>query len=74
MIHSLLFRKRSPLFVSTVGPTIAFSFRVASPLSEPGTFRLVTGGTGCDDFAADLTGDVAVPSTGDWSVFTDHEV
>ncbi|CAM9423714.1 unnamed protein product [Ectocarpus sp. 8 AP-2014] len=34
-----------------------------------GSFHVVTGGTGCDDFTTDLSGLVTVPSTGGWESF-----
>ncbi|CAM9161037.1 unnamed protein product, partial [Hapterophycus canaliculatus] len=49
-----------------------FSFLVASPPIDQdnlGTFRVVTGGTNCDDYTADLSGLVTVPGTGSWQAF-----
>eukprot|EP00752_Nemacystus_decipiens_P012462 g11038.t2 len=54
--------------------SIAFSFSVASPYTDTGKFRLVTGGTGCDDFTTDLTGEVVVPLSEGWSTFIDYDV
>ncbi|CAN0118322.1 unnamed protein product, partial [Laminaria digitata] len=42
---------------------IHFSFRVSSA-SDPGSFRIVTGGTGCDDYTTNLSGLFDVPVTG----------
>lgn len=42
---------------------IFFNFRVASA-NGLGSFRIVTGGTGCDDYTTDLSGLVSVPATG----------
>ena len=38
-----------------------FSFLVAPSKKDPGSFRVVTGGTGCEDFTTDLSGLVSVP-------------
>ena len=46
------------------------SFLVAAP-TDGGSFRVVSGGTGCDDYAIDLIGLVSVPSTGGWDVYDD---
>lgn len=51
----------------------SMSFEVASATNS-GSFRLVTGGYGCGFFASDLTGLVAVPSTGGFRDFVDLEV
>lgn len=40
-----------------------FNFLVAS-ISDTGSFRVVTGGTGCDHYTNDPSGLVTVPSTG----------
>lgn len=53
---------------SSIPPPIAvsdvyFTFRVAASTST-GSFRIVTGGTDCDDFTTDLSGKVEVPATG----------
>ena len=42
---------------------VFFNFRVASA-EGLGSFRIVSGGTGCDDYTTDLSGLVKVPSTG----------
>ncbi|CAM9118842.1 unnamed protein product, partial [Laminaria digitata] len=42
---------------------VFFNFRVASA-DGLGSFRIVSGGTGCDDYTTDLSGLVKVPSTG----------
>lgn len=39
---------------------------VVSSAQTTGSFRIVSGGTGCDDFKTDLSGVVAVPNTGGW--------
>ncbi|CBN76107.1 Endo-1,3-beta-glucanase, family GH81 [Ectocarpus siliculosus] len=48
-----------------------FTFQVATIPSyhDSGSFRVVTGGTGCDDYTTDLSGLVVVPSTGGWGTF-----
>ncbi|CAM9110958.1 unnamed protein product [Scytosiphon promiscuus] len=51
---------------------LTFSFSVASPFvneADLGTFRVVTGGTDCDDYTTDLSGLVTAPSTGGWGIF-----
>lgn len=49
-----------------------FKFNVATidDFHNSGSFRVVTGGTGCDDYTVDLSGLVTVPSTGGWGTFT----
>lgn len=47
-----------------------FDFMVSAPPGLSGSFRIVTGGTGCVDYTADLSGLVSVPSTGGWDVFS----
>lgn len=42
---------------------------VTAPIENAGSFRVVTGGTGCLDYTNDLSGLVTVPSTGDWDTF-----
>lgn len=42
---------------------IFFNFRVASADGK-GSFRIVSGGTGCDEYKTDLSGLVEVPATG----------
>lgn len=59
--------------VSTVGPVV-FSFRVASPETDTGKFRVVAGGEGCDNYAIDLSGEVVVPFTGAWDTFEELEM
>ncbi|CAN0483912.1 unnamed protein product [Laminaria digitata] len=39
-----------------------------------GSFRVVAGGTGCDDFTTDLSGLVEVPSTGGWNSYASLSV
>ena len=46
-----------------------FSFQVASPPGVSGSLRVVSGGTGCDDYETDLSGLVSVESTGGWDLF-----
>ena len=46
-----------------------FDFVVAAPPGQSGSFRIVTGGSGCSDFTIDLSGLVTVGSTGGWCVF-----
>ena len=41
-----------------------FTFVVAGPNNNSGSFRIVTGGTGCDDYTTDLSGLVYAPSNG----------
>ncbi|CAN0065398.1 unnamed protein product, partial [Ectocarpus sp. 6 AP-2014] len=52
---------------------LGFSFSVSSPytsIDERGTFRVVTGGCGCDDDdATDLSGLVTAPYTGAWGSY-----
>ncbi|CAM9212408.1 unnamed protein product, partial [Ectocarpus sp. 12 AP-2014] len=52
---------------------LGFSFSVSSPytnIDERGTFRVVTGGSGCDDdVATDLSGLVTAPYTGAWGSY-----
>ncbi|CAM9461480.1 unnamed protein product, partial [Laminaria digitata] len=48
---------------------LVLSFRVSSP-SGSGTFRLVSGGTDCDDYTADLTGLVHVDNTGGYDKYS----
>lgn len=50
-----------------------FSFRVAAPKKDPGSFRIVAGGKACDDYTTDLSGLVSVPTAG-WSTFQDVQV
>ena len=62
------------LSVRSCGPYAAvdapeFSFLITSPTEDDGSFRIVTGGTGCDDYTTDLSGQVSVPSTGGWNSF-----
>ncbi|CAM9403106.1 unnamed protein product, partial [Laminaria digitata] len=52
---------------------VFFSFRVASN-DGFGSFRIVTGGTGCGDYTTDLSGLVQVPSTGGNVRYEDLEV
>lgn len=50
----------------------AFDFNfVVAGLSSSGSFRIVAGGTDCDDYETDLTGLVEVPATGGWSIYED---
>lgn len=49
--------------------SLEFAFLVTAPIENAGSFRVVTGGTGCDDYTNDLSGLVAVPSTGGWDNF-----
>lgn len=62
-----------PLSLRRVRPASAFdfTFQVATIPSnhDSGSFRVVTGGTGCDDYTTDLSGLVVVPSTGGWGTF-----
>lgn len=48
-----------------------FRFQVAAPPAyhNSGSFHVVTGGTGCDDYITELSGLVTVPSTGGWGSF-----
>lgn len=48
-----------------------FKFHVAAPWAfhNAGSFRVVAGGTGCDNYTTDLSGLVVVPSTGGWGSF-----
>lgn len=46
-----------------------FAFQVASPPGVSGSLRVVSGGTGCDDYDTDLSGLVTVESTGGWALF-----
>ncbi|CAM9469994.1 unnamed protein product, partial [Laminaria digitata] len=39
-----------------------------------GSFRVVSGGTGCDDYTTDLSGLVSVPNTGAYNTYQDVEV
>lgn len=41
-----------------------FTFVVAGPNRDSGSFRIVTGGTGCEDYTTDLSGLVSAPSDG----------
>eukprot|EP00904_Undaria_pinnatifida_P012411 jgi/Undpi1/82/HiC_scaffold_1.g00082.m1 len=50
-----------------------FSFRVSSN-SGFGKLRIVSGGTGCDDYSTDLSGLVSVPNTGGWYDYEDVAV
>ncbi|CAN0443290.1 unnamed protein product, partial [Scytosiphon promiscuus] len=52
---------------------VFFNFRVASA-DGLGTFRIVSGGTGCDDYTTDLSGLVSVPATGGNIRYQDLEV
>ena len=65
----------SPHAPSTVS-AIDFTFQVATipQYHDSGSFRVVTGGRGCDDYTIDLSGLVTVPSTGDWGTFSSIEV
>ena len=47
-----------------------FSFLVSAP-TDDGSFRVVSGGTGCGDYETDLSGLVEVPSTGGWANYAD---
>lgn len=42
---------------------------VTAPIDDAGSFRIVAGGTGCDDYTNDLSGLVTVPATGGWANF-----
>lgn len=53
--------------------SVFFSFRVSSA-DGLGSFRIVAGGTGCDNFDTDLSGLVAVPNTGGKNRYTDIAV
>lgn len=55
-------------YKSTVD-SFEFAFLVTAPIENAGSFRVVTGGTGCDDYTSDLSGLVTVPSTGGWDNF-----
>ncbi|CAM9131675.1 unnamed protein product, partial [Laminaria digitata] len=59
--------------VTTDVGAFAFNFRVGSSLNT-GTLRVVSGGTGCDDYTTDLSGLVSVPNTGGDNVYIDLEV
>lgn len=50
-----------------------FNFKVSSDQST-GSFHLVSGGTGCDDYTTDLSGVVAVPDTGGWQEYINMAV
>lgn len=50
-----------------------FNFAVASN-ETTGSFRIVSGGDGCDDYDTDLSGVVTVPNTGGWEDFDDLAV
>ncbi|CAM9289448.1 unnamed protein product, partial [Laminaria digitata] len=50
-----------------------FIFRVASGTAL-GSFLVVSGGTGCDDYTVDLSGVVSVPNTGAYNIYQDLEV
>lgn len=53
----------------------AFNFKfVVSSDRYTGSFRIVTGGTGCDDFTTNLSGTVTVPYTGGWQEYVDFTV
>ena len=41
---------------------------------ETAFFRMVSGGTGCDDFITDLSGIVNVPFTAGYDIFTELAV
>ena len=60
-LHSLIQTASTP--PSLAVDDIHFSFRVSSA-NNPGSFRIVTGGTGCDDYKTDLSGLFDVPATG----------
>lgn len=56
---------------------VTFSFSAASPFvnqAELGTFRVVAGGTDCDDYTQDLSGLVTAPGTGGWGNFEPVEM
>lgn len=50
-----------------------FSFRVAAPKKNSGSFRVVAGGKACNDYTTDLSGLVTAPTAG-WSKFQDVKV
>eukprot|EP00904_Undaria_pinnatifida_P012300 jgi/Undpi1/81/HiC_scaffold_1.g00081.m1 len=52
------------VMLSTDIAAFDFTFVVAGPNKNPGSFRIVTGGTGCDDYTTDLSGLVYAPSNG----------
>lgn len=45
-----------------------FNFRVSS-VQSTGSFRLVSGGTGCVDYTTDISGVVAVPKTRGFQIY-----
>lgn len=57
-----------PQLESTVD-SFEFDFMVTAPIADAGSFRVVAGGTGCDDYTNDLSGLVTVPATGGWTNF-----
>ena len=63
----------APALPDTIRPASAFNFKfhiaTIPEHDESGSFRVVTGGTGCDDYTTDLSGLVTVPSTGGWGNF-----
>lgn len=67
--HTLPYQTPPSLAVDNV----LFSFRVASS-DGLGSFRVVSGGNGCDDYATDLSGIVSVPPTGGNMRFINLEV
>eukprot|EP00752_Nemacystus_decipiens_P007462 g6667.t1 len=62
--------------VAEAASAIDFTFQVATipEYDDSGSFRVVTGGGGCDDYTTDLSGLVTVPSTGGWGTFSSIEV
>lgn len=65
--------RSSPPTLSLAVESVFFSFRVSSA-DGLGSFRIVAGGTGCDNFDTDLSGLVAVPNTGGKNRYTDIAV
>lgn len=64
----------SPFFVSTTVEAFDFKFRVSAPAASAGSFRLVSGGTGCLDYVTDLSGLVQVASTGGYNNYEEQSV
>ncbi|CAM9191796.1 unnamed protein product, partial [Hapterophycus canaliculatus] len=60
---------RYTINVEEAASAFDFDFQVAAPSDLGGSFRIVTGGTGCKDYTTDLSGLVTVPSTGGWGRF-----
>lgn len=72
--HVVYSAKHFPtIYLSLAVDSFVFNFLLAS-VDGLGSFRIVSGGTGCHDFTTDLSGPVSVPYTGGVGRYQDVEV